>query len=53
MLFLAVFLGFVAENIRENIGNREIEKNNIKSILRILIKIDSTFSLEMRHSDFF
>jgi hypothetical protein len=36
MLFLAVFLGFVAENIRENIHNREIEKNNIESLLKNL-----------------
>src|SRR5438045_883094 len=28
MIFLAVFLGFVAENIREKSSNREIEKNN-------------------------
>ena len=36
MLFLAVFLGFVAENIRENVHNREIEKTNIKSFLKNL-----------------
>ena len=36
MLFLAVFLGFVAENIRENIGNREIEKKNIESFVKNL-----------------
>ena len=36
MLFLAVFCGFVAENIRENIHNREIEKNNIESLLKNL-----------------
>jgi hypothetical protein len=36
MLFLAVFLGFVAENIRENVHNREIEKTNIESFLKNL-----------------
>lgn len=36
MLFLAVFLGFVAENIRENIHNREVEKTNIESLLKNL-----------------
>ena len=36
MLFLAVFLGFAAENIRENIHNKEVEKTNIKSLLKNL-----------------
>jgi hypothetical protein len=36
MLFLAVFAGFLAENLREHIVNREIEKNNIKSYVRNL-----------------
>jgi hypothetical protein len=36
MLFLAVFCGFLAENMRENISNREIEKNNIKSYVKNL-----------------
>src|SRR5258706_15047994 len=36
MLFLAVFLGFIAENIRENSVNRETEKNNIESLVRNL-----------------
>jgi hypothetical protein len=36
MIFLAVSLGFFAENIRENISNKEIEKNNIKSYLKNL-----------------
>src|SRR5580765_8786899 len=34
MLFLAVFLGFLAENIRETCVNRETEKNNIESLVR-------------------
>jgi hypothetical protein len=33
MLFLAVFLGFVAENIREHSVNKEIEKRNIESLI--------------------
>jgi len=41
MLFLAVFLGFIAENIRETSVNRETEKNNIESLLRNL-REDST-----------
>src|SRR5438046_1304157 len=36
MIFLAVFLGFIAENIREKSSNREIEKNNIKSFVKNL-----------------
>jgi hypothetical protein len=36
MLFLAVFLGFIAENIRENVHNREIEKTNIGGFLKNL-----------------
>ena len=36
MLFLAVFLGFIAENIRETSVNRETEKNNIESLVRNL-----------------
>ncbi len=43
MLFLAVFLGFVAENIRENIGNREIEEKNIESFAKNLQANQSTF----------
>src|SRR5574338_1040164 len=33
MIFLAVTMGFFAENIRERIGNREIEKKNMETIL--------------------
>ena len=33
MLFLAVFLGFVAENFREHLVNRETEKRNIESFV--------------------
>jgi hypothetical protein len=36
MLFLAVFLGFIAENIRENIVNKEIEKHNMESFVKNL-----------------
>ena len=38
MLFLAVFLGFVAENVRENRVNLEIEKHNIESFISNLEK---------------
>src|SRR5207253_2470730 len=38
MLFLAVFLGFVAENVRENRVNLEIEKHNIESFISNLKK---------------
>ncbi|MEO6537406.1 MAG: hypothetical protein ABIT07_13170 [Ferruginibacter sp.] len=34
MLFLAVFLGFVTENIRENFTNRESEKKSIESLIK-------------------
>jgi hypothetical protein len=33
MLFLAVFLGFIAENVRERSVNKEIEKRNIESFV--------------------
>ena len=33
MIFLAVTLGFFAENIRESLSNREIERNNIQSVI--------------------
>jgi len=36
MLFLAVFCGFLAENLREHEINKGIEKNNIKSLVRNL-----------------
>src|SRR5574338_28201 len=45
MLFLAVFCGFLAENIRENGVNREIEKNNIKSFVKNLHE-DSTHLIQ-------
>ena len=36
MLFLAVFCGFMAENLREHEINKGIERNNIKSLVRNL-----------------
>src|SRR5438552_12834368 len=39
MIFLAVFLGFVAENFRENIADRKKEKQFMASLIRDL-KID-------------
>jgi len=33
MLFLAVFLGFIAENVREHSVNKEIEKRNVESFV--------------------
>src|SRR5437870_2335476 len=41
MIFLAVTMGFFAENIRENIVNREKEKHYIKNIIADL-KSDTT-----------
>jgi len=41
MLFLAVFLGFIAENIREHSVNKEIEKRNVESFISNL-REDST-----------
>jgi len=38
MLFLAVFCGFMAENLREHEINKGIEKNNIKSLVRNLLE---------------
>lgn len=36
MLFLAVFCGFLAENLREHEINKGIERNNMKSLVRNL-----------------
>src|SRR6185436_10439002 len=38
MLFLAVFCGFLAENLREHEINKGIERNNIKSLVRNLLE---------------
>ncbi len=40
MIFLAVSLGFIAENIRENINNHETEKKNMEVIVSNL-KLDT------------
>jgi len=45
MLFLAVFLGFIAENIREHSVNKEIEKRNVESFVSNL-RQDSTTLIE-------
>jgi len=34
MLFLAVFLGFIAENVRENLGDKEKETQYMQSIVK-------------------
>lgn len=36
MIFLAVLLGFMADNLHERFTNREIEKNNIESLVNNL-----------------
>ena len=41
MIFLAVTMGFFAENLREDISNREILKNNMETIVANL-KSDKT-----------
>jgi hypothetical protein len=51
MLFLAVTLGFIAENIRENIVNREKEKHYVENIIADL-KTDTsniTLSIHMQN----
>ncbi|MDQ6756173.1 MAG: hypothetical protein M3004_04475 [Bacteroidota bacterium] len=54
MLFLAVFLGFLAENFRVNNVNREIEKHNIESLLRNLEedKVNLERSIEVNKKRF-
>jgi hypothetical protein len=47
MLFLAVFFGFLAENIRENFVNREKEKHYIQSIIVDLKKDTSNIDLSI------
>ena len=36
MIFLAVSLGFIAENIRESISNHELEKHYVESLINNL-----------------
>src|ERR1700748_3521227 len=51
MIFLAVTLGFIAENIRENIVNREKEKHYVENIIADL-KTDTaniTLSIHMQN----
>lgn len=38
MIFIAVFMGFVAKNIRENLSDSGKEKNYIRSLYRDLEK---------------
>lgn len=47
MLFLAVFCGFFAENMRENIVNREKEKHYIESIIADLKKDTANIALSV------
>ncbi|HLX92130.1 MAG TPA: hypothetical protein VKR32_10630 [Puia sp.] len=52
MLFLAVFFGFLAENLRENIINQEKEKHYVESLLADLKK-DTTDLAESYRAQFF
>ena len=47
MIFFAVTMGFIAENIRENIVNREKEKHYIKSIIANLKTDTANISLSI------
>jgi hypothetical protein len=51
MLFLAVTMGFFAENIRENIVNHEREEHYVKSILTDLQKDTANISLSLHSQD--
>jgi hypothetical protein len=46
MLFLAVFLGFIAENIRESIADHQKEKEYIRSLVEDLKVDTATFTRE-------
>jgi hypothetical protein len=48
MLFLAVFFGFLAENIRENIAKRDREKHYIESILSDLRTDTANLALSLK-----
>src|SRR5579862_1984600 len=48
MLFLAVFFGFLAENIRENSVNREKERHYIENIITDLKKDTANITLSVR-----
>jgi len=41
MIFLAVFMGFIAESLREHIGDRDREKSYMESLVKDL-KLDTT-----------
>jgi hypothetical protein len=51
MIFLAVSLGFLAENLRENMANHEKEKHYVNSILKDLQKDTANISLSLRNQD--
>jgi hypothetical protein len=45
MIFLAVTMGFIAENVREGIGDREKERHYVESLVNNL-KDDTAFQEE-------
>lgn len=51
MIFLAVTLGFIAENIRERVGNRERERHFVKNIIADLAKDTNTVNTVIFHQE--
>lgn len=50
MIFVAVVLGFLAENVRESVGNHEKEKEYIKSYLGNLVEDSSRLDEAIRNN---
>src|SRR3954469_4702758 len=50
MIFLAVTLGFIAENVRESISNHEQEKHYIESLINDLKEDTTTMSIVLEEN---
>jgi hypothetical protein len=51
MIFLAVTLGFIAENIRESVSNHEQEKHYIQSLINNLKEDTATMSIVVKENN--
>ena len=51
MIFIAVTMGFIAENIRENISHREKEKKQIESFINTLDSDSAQLAFVIRIND--
>src|SRR6516162_8204142 len=51
MIFLAVTLGFIAENVRESISNHEQEKHYVESLINNLKDDTSTMNIVLKENN--